>query len=130
MHQVSQDVSFLLLKQLVHFYNYFRFISGCFSFLCAVLRLFCLHAFLVIILHCLFLFIILSDSLLLMQQASSVNSHFSECPSSISVFFLIRCLWISSGNGLATSLFLESLTALSRLSYFTIQDTPLVCCPK
>lgn len=88
MHQDSQDVSHLLPKQLVHFNNYFKSIWGMggVSFFCAVLRLFYLHAFLVIILVCLFLFVLLSDSLLLMQQACFVNSRFPECPSSILAF--------------------------------------------
>lgn len=94
MHQDSQDVSHLLPKQLVHFNNYFKSIWGMggVSFFCAVLRLFYLHAFLVIILVCLFLFVLLSDSLLLMQQACFVNSLFPECPSSILAFIFFNPL--------------------------------------
>lgn len=44
--------------------------------------------------------------------------------------FLIHCLRISSGNGLIIFLSLESLTALSRLSYYVIQGTAVGCCPK
>ena len=70
------------------------------------------------------------DSLVLVQQSCFVNSCITECPLSFLIFFLIHCLWSSSGNRLIISLFLESLTALSRLSYYIIQGTAVSHCPK